>query len=179
MADENESEQSGQRGDQESHAPGYGVRQPCSGRHAEQRGDGHPRDHDRDGLHFTARFREFPRNDSAHAEIGPVGQPRNEPCREQSPEIGRDRRHQVSRCDDRRQKQQDPFQREPADEQQRRRSAAYAESVCRNQMSGLRNGYVETGGDIAENAHHQKFGDSQCESAERQCDKTPVHFTIR
>ena len=160
---------------QESSPPGQHLAERRAERHAEQVGDRHARDHDRHGLGAFSLVGQLLGNDRAHAEIGSVRQSRNEARQHQHAVAGRNRSAQIARDHQAYQYQQNPLERKPTCENQRRGPDAHAERIGGNQMPGSRYAHMQVSGDIRQNRHHDELGYAERERSESQRDKTFFH----
>ena len=162
--------------DRKGRAPRQHIADISAQRHAEQVGDGHPDDHDRNGLRALPGICHPLCDDRPDTEKGTVRQAGHETHRHQHPVVRRQRRAQVPDGDQSRERQQYLFQRaRPGYQHRKRRPEANAQGIGRNKVSGLGDGNPEAAGNIGQDAHHHELRHPQGKRPECQCNQTFFH----
>ncbi len=101
--------------------------------------------------------------------------PGNKTSQQQDPIIGRHRRTNITHNHQCHQNQQNLLQRTLAGQKQHGRTKTDTQRIRRDEMTGHGNADFQISSHIGQNTHHCKFGNSQPQCTECQCNKTLLH----
>ncbi len=169
------SEYTGHADREEGYAPCGKITDEGAERHADEGGDGHPGNHECHGAYLLAGSGEASGHYCTYAEIGAVGEPGDESGDDEWPVPLGHASSEVADGDDCGEGEHDGAKRDAAGEEESRGAYAYTGGIGRDEIACLRDGDVHALGNVAENPHHQEFGDAESESAHSEGSESFVH----
>ena len=123
-----------------------------------------------------ALVRKLVGDDGTHTEESAVWEAGDETGAQHDPVVGGECGAEVTDQDQDTKAEKNPFQGlRPGDQCQQGRPDAHAQRIGGDKMTGLRDRDAEIGRHVREDAHHDEFGNAQCEGTGSQCGQAFFH----